>query len=265
MTDYFTELVARLRERGVPATQATDMITELADHVTQAGVDPSVEFGPAGTFAEELTTARGDGTGSAGPDAAAESWRWNADAFTEMRLLTEFGDQGWEVDRIDRIGRFVSRRDRQSPQRWTYHREIVTGKGSAVAVLRVLQTARCGEPRTRSRVGRPAGPAATQHLHREAVSGVRGLLPGVPYRVGDRLRLPAEPGPRWWVLGRLPARSTGRGSAHRRIRPGHAGRQRAARPPQADGRNGVLAHDRTRRRSGALDRRSLTGIIVLLE
>jgi hypothetical protein len=44
---------------------------------------------------------------------------------------TGFGDQGWEVERVDALRRFVCRRDPEYPQRWEYRRELVSPGDSA--------------------------------------------------------------------------------------------------------------------------------------
>lgn len=129
MTDYFTALAERLRAKGIPADRVTATVDDLVAHVADAGVDPETELGPVDEFADQLT-ARGapdEAPPSEDADSPAETWRWTADVFTELARLEEFGGQGWEVERIDRLGRFVSHRDRQRPQGWQYRREVMAG------------------------------------------------------------------------------------------------------------------------------------------
>ncbi|MEU4543751.1 hypothetical protein [Nonomuraea dietziae] len=129
MSTYFDELAVRLRERGVPEETVTATVADLTAYLAESGGDPEEEFGPAADFAQQLGAAPAS-------EGAAESstWRWTADIFVDERHLNEFGDQGWEVDRVDAAGWFVSRRDEDNPQRWEYRREVVTRKGRQALV-----------------------------------------------------------------------------------------------------------------------------------
>ncbi|OLT26173.1 hypothetical protein BJF79_43770 [Actinomadura sp. CNU-125] len=127
---YFDDLAARLRAAGVSADAAAGTVAELAAHVAESGTDPEDEFGPAAEFAAVLHPSGGGGE----PGPSDETWRWTADAFQDRRLLDRFGDQGWEVERVDSAGRFVSRRDPERPQRWDYRREtVLPGRRTALA------------------------------------------------------------------------------------------------------------------------------------
>ncbi|GAA2071273.1 hypothetical protein [Actinomadura alba] len=134
MTSYFDTLAERLRESGLSDEQIASTIDDLATYVTESGAAPEEEFGPAADFAEQLTAGHAQGADSAPSpeiDPAPETWRWTADAFHERKRLNEFGDQGWEVERVDALGHFVSHRDPARPQRWEYRRETVVVGGRA--------------------------------------------------------------------------------------------------------------------------------------
>ncbi|MFE3454414.1 hypothetical protein ACFXJ8_36375 [Nonomuraea sp. NPDC059194] len=132
MTGYFDELAVRLRERGVPEETVRATVADLTAYLAETDADPEEEFGPAAEFAEQL------GVGSVEESAAGEdTWRWTADVFADERRLNEFGDQGWEVDRVDALGWFISHRDPREPQRWEYRREVVTRKGRQALVERL--------------------------------------------------------------------------------------------------------------------------------
>ncbi len=136
MGDYFEELAALLRERGVPDERVTATIVDLAAYAEESGTDPEEEFGPAAGLAPRL----GGGPGpEADPDEAAgrQTWVWTTDVFVEKQRLGEFGDQGWEVERVDRFGRFVCHREPDRPQRWEYRREVVTPAGRAALIERL--------------------------------------------------------------------------------------------------------------------------------
>ncbi|GAA2362575.1 DUF2812 domain-containing protein [Nonomuraea africana] len=129
MSGYFDELAVRLRERGVPEDTVTATVADLTAYLAESGGDPEEEFGPAAGFARQL------GAAPATENAAESStWRWTADIFVDEHHLNEFGDQGWEVDRVDAAGRFVCHRDEDNPQRWEYRREVVTRKGRPALV-----------------------------------------------------------------------------------------------------------------------------------
>ncbi|MFF0312422.1 hypothetical protein ACFYSC_33745 [Streptosporangium sp. NPDC004379] len=139
MSDYFDALAALLRDRGVPAERVASTIEELAGHVAESGAAPEEEFGPVAAFADSLGGVTGDD--AAGGDdrtaSAGESWSWTADIFADERRLNEFGGQGWEVDRVDRRGMFVSHRDPERPQRWEYRRETVWPEGRRAVTERL--------------------------------------------------------------------------------------------------------------------------------
>ncbi|GAA1095066.1 DUF2812 domain-containing protein [Nocardiopsis composta] len=126
MSEYFDGLAARLAERGVDGERARAILDDLAAYVRESGADPEAEFGPAGEFAAELTGA-GDAGGGA-EEADPDVLRWTADVFEGPRSLNAFGEQGWEVDRVDRVGRFVARRDREHPQTWEYLQEVAASR-----------------------------------------------------------------------------------------------------------------------------------------
>src|SRR5690606_40370858 len=81
-----------------------------------------------------------------GGTATGERWTWTADIFTDQQRLNEFGEQGWEVQGIDRLGRFVCTRDPEHPQRWEYRREVVTPTGRDALTQRLAPEGRepCG-------------------------------------------------------------------------------------------------------------------------
>lgn len=136
MTDgtYFDRLVVLLREREVPQERIDELVRELTGYAEEAGADAAEEFGSVAELATQLSErdsagATGPGGSQLEPDDAAEAWVWTADAFKEQRLLDRFGGQGWEVDRLDRLGRFVCRRDLGHPMRWEYRRETLGHSG----------------------------------------------------------------------------------------------------------------------------------------
>ncbi|MFE0178344.1 hypothetical protein ACFWZ2_39160 [Streptomyces sp. NPDC059002] len=123
---YLIGLAERLRAHGVPADRVEATVTDLAAHLDESGADDAeAEFGPLDEFARQLAPESADGAPKT-PDATVETWRWTADTYVDEELLNRFGDEGWEVERVDAIGRFVSRRDTERPQRWEYRRELVT-------------------------------------------------------------------------------------------------------------------------------------------
>ncbi|MGW5096580.1 hypothetical protein ACWEQU_17760 [Streptomyces nodosus] len=127
MTDtatYFERLSALLSERGMPQARAEALVQELSAYAKEAARPVEEEFGPVEELAAQLAARGSTGTADE-PEAEADTWVWTADAFKDLRLLDHFGAQGWEVERLDRLGRFVCRRDRQAPMRWAYRRETV--------------------------------------------------------------------------------------------------------------------------------------------
>ena len=124
---YFDELAQLLRDRGLPAEQVSRTVDDLAAFVAESGTDPVQEFGTPEEFAPQVAPMDGadpSADGSA-PPATAETWTWRADAFNEQGVLNRYGDEGWEVERVDGMGRFVSHRAPENPQRWEYRRETV--------------------------------------------------------------------------------------------------------------------------------------------
>ncbi|MFJ2772922.1 hypothetical protein [Streptomyces sp. NPDC087300] len=124
---YLIDLAERLRAHGLPADRVEATVADLTAHLEESGADDAeAEFGPADEFAAQLVPA----TGERAPVAQGErveTWRWMADIYVDEELLNRFGDEGWEVERVDALGRFVSHRDLAEPQRWEYRRELVTG------------------------------------------------------------------------------------------------------------------------------------------
>jgi hypothetical protein len=124
--DYFTELTRRLAERGLPRERAAVLVAELTAYAAEAGADPRAEFGPADGFARQLAPEPPSGAdGPKAPEAGAQRWVWTADAYVDQDMMNRFGAQGWEIERVDRLGRFVSHRDEASALRWEYRRDVV--------------------------------------------------------------------------------------------------------------------------------------------
>ncbi|MFD4635651.1 hypothetical protein ACFVYR_31720 [Streptomyces sp. NPDC058284] len=123
---YLIGLAERLRAHGLPADRVEATVADLAAHLEESGAkDAEAEFGPAEEFAAQLVPATGERAPQA-PEERVETWRWTADTYVDEELLNRFGDEGWEVERVDAVGRFVSRRDMAQPQRWEYRRELIT-------------------------------------------------------------------------------------------------------------------------------------------
>ncbi|MFE3522130.1 hypothetical protein ACFXOD_11105 [Streptomyces sp. NPDC059161] len=123
-TEYFTELGGLLRSGGMPEREAAATVADLRGYLAESGsVDPYEEFGGAEEFAARLTGRDPEER----PATAAETWKWTADIYTDRILLDEYGEQGWEVEGIDRFGRFVCRRDPDTAMRWEYRRETAHG------------------------------------------------------------------------------------------------------------------------------------------
>ncbi|ROQ34535.1 hypothetical protein EDD98_3576 [Streptomyces sp. PanSC19] len=125
---YFDELTAALRAAGVPEEQIARTADELRGHLAETGTSPEEEFGPAEDFAARLgglAPAPGE------PDEAAEHWTWTADLFNDRRMLAVHGAQGWEVEGLDPLGRFVCRRVPGVALAWEYRREVITGRRRA--------------------------------------------------------------------------------------------------------------------------------------
>jgi hypothetical protein len=66
-----------------------------------------------------------DATGHVSTAPRTQTWKWTSDAFAELQWLDRFGDQGWEVERVDALARFVGHRPTSGARRWEYRRETV--------------------------------------------------------------------------------------------------------------------------------------------
>ncbi|MEU8758866.1 hypothetical protein [Streptomyces sp. NPDC048659] len=161
---WFATLGEALTGAGVPEEQVARTADELRGHLAESGTGPEEEFGPAGRFAASLgglAPAPGE------PDGAAERWTWTADLFNDRRMLAVHGDQGWEVEHLDPLGRFVCRRAPGAPLAWEYRREVI-GLRRRAKVLGELDPEGwelCGEWLVYGYFKRPkaatTGPAAT--------------------------------------------------------------------------------------------------------
>ncbi|WP_329084166.1 hypothetical protein [Streptosporangium sp. NBC_01469] len=119
---YFDELAVLLAKAGMSADRVGATLEELAGYLAESGGDPEEEFGQAAELAKGLTATSAP---PAEPAADARTWSWTADLFHDVKMLNEYGAQGWEVDRVDARGLFICARDPEHPQQWEYSRELV--------------------------------------------------------------------------------------------------------------------------------------------
>ncbi|MGW0464380.1 hypothetical protein ACWDX6_03770 [Streptomyces sp. NPDC003027] len=165
---YFEQLATALRTAGVPRAQIDATVADLRGHLDRTGVTAEEEFGPAAAFAAQLG---GLAPLPGEPDEAAESWTWTADIFNDRRMLAVHGDQGWEVESLDALGRFVCRRAPGAALRWEYRREVIKGRrrDQVLAALEPEGWELCGEwmmygyfKRPKAASEGPAGELATR-------------------------------------------------------------------------------------------------------
>ncbi|WP_405611852.1 hypothetical protein [Streptomyces sp. NBC_01508] len=123
-TGYFEQLATALRAGGMAQREVTVTVTDLTAYLAETGSRAEEEFGPVEDFAARLTGGGDDGDPEE-PEATAETWKWTTDIYNDRRLLNAYGDQGWEVERLDVFGRFVCRRTVGAALRWEYRREVL--------------------------------------------------------------------------------------------------------------------------------------------
>ncbi|MFI5805372.1 hypothetical protein [Streptomyces sp. NPDC051561] len=126
---YFERLTTALRTGGMTEEETAATVLDLMAYVADSAGDPAEEFGDPARFAARLT----GGDRVEEPEAEAETWKWTTDIYNDRRLLNQYGDQGWEVERVDRLGRFVCRRDPSAAQRWEYRREMANNSRERAA------------------------------------------------------------------------------------------------------------------------------------
>ncbi|MEU9098743.1 hypothetical protein [Streptomyces sp. NPDC048361] len=135
-TEYFTELSRLLADRGMPDHDVAATVADLTGYLAESGSpDAREEFGAPETFAERLTRGH-DGER---PEAGAETWKWTSDIYTDRLLLNRYGAEGWEVETIDFLGRFVCHRPSRDALRWEYRRETSHGAKERDALLAELE------------------------------------------------------------------------------------------------------------------------------
>jgi len=121
--DYFADLAECLAAVGMPERQVAKTVADLSGYLAETGApDAYEEFGAPEVFAARLV----EGRTAEEPGAGAETWKWTADIYADRKHLNHYGDQGWEVEGIDRLGRFVCRREPDAAMRWEYRREVAS-------------------------------------------------------------------------------------------------------------------------------------------
>ncbi|MFE5793681.1 hypothetical protein ACFQ8C_14060 [Streptomyces sp. NPDC056503] len=175
---YFEALSAALRTAGVTEDQIASTVAELRGHLAETDSPPEEEFGTAEEFAARLG---GTAPLAAEPSDGAETWVWTADLYSDRRLLAVHGDQGWEVEGLDPLGRFVCRRVPGAALRWEYRRELIGGKRRDGVLDRLTPEGweLCGEWTVFAYFKRP----------KAASEGPAGALDVLPERPGRRLFL----------------------------------------------------------------------------
>ncbi|MFF3315290.1 hypothetical protein ACFYV5_07225 [Streptomyces sp. NPDC003035] len=169
---YFEELAAALRTAGVTEEQIASTVADLRAHLAETGSGAEEEFGPAAAFAAQLG---GLAPSPGEPAEEAESWTWTADLFNDRRMLAVHGDQGWEVESLDSLGRFVCRRAPGVALRWEYRREVIRGhrREQVLAELSPEGWELCGEWLVYGYFKRPKAASAGR-------AGALGTLPATP-------------------------------------------------------------------------------------
>ena len=122
LVSYLDELTALLRDRGVSEERVRATVDDLSSFLMEGGLDPEEEFGPVTDFADDLLGKTGSES-----EAAPETLVWGADAFEAHARMNEMGAQGWELERLDGMGRFVGHRG-ETPQVWEYRQVIAPGR-----------------------------------------------------------------------------------------------------------------------------------------
>ncbi|WP_438291506.1 hypothetical protein [Streptomyces sp. HUAS TT7] len=136
-TEYFAELGRLLAARGMPEQEVSATVADLTGYLAESGsADAREEFGAPDVFADRLTQGRTAERPEA--EAGAETWKWTADIYTDRLLLNQYGAEGWEVEEIDFVGRFVCRRP-DAAMRWEYRRETAHGAKGREALLADLE------------------------------------------------------------------------------------------------------------------------------
>ncbi|MDQ6775548.1 MAG: hypothetical protein M3071_04850, partial [Actinomycetota bacterium] len=98
---YLEQLDQALKRRGLDPARAAEVIGEVSDHLAQSGERPREAFGEPDHYAAALLAADNS---NGDPEQHYEARTFRATALDEIKILTDLGNDGWELTGVGLVG-----------------------------------------------------------------------------------------------------------------------------------------------------------------
>lgn len=140
---YLEQLERALTRRGLDAAHTAEVIQELTNHLNDSGDRPRETFGEPDEYAAALVAA--DQPEATEPDQRYEVRTFRATAFDEMAILSDLGQQGWELTGVRDFGLHARRLDEPTARtQWEYERRQAVRRGPVLEEMETAGWTQCG-------------------------------------------------------------------------------------------------------------------------
>ncbi len=140
---YIETLERALRRRGLDASHTAEVIKEVTNHLNESGDQPWDTFGDPEQYAADLVAA--DQPDATEPEQRYETRTFRATAFDEVEILSDLGQDGWEVTGVRDFG-LNARRPEEPTARtnWEYERRQALRRGPVINEMETAGWRQCG-------------------------------------------------------------------------------------------------------------------------
>ncbi len=119
---YLEFLTIHLQRRGVAEERIGQIVGEMEARLAESKESPVASFGSPADYAEKMATSDEHSRGT----SSSENWHkrtFMASAYDEMEILSDAGQEGWELINVGFLSLFCRRPvDLTQAHRWEYKR-----------------------------------------------------------------------------------------------------------------------------------------------
>lgn len=142
-TTYLEQLANALGHRGLDSARIAEVIEEVNNHLEESGESPQEAFGEPDEYAVSLTAS--EQPGARDREEGYEVRTFRATAFDEMKILSDLGQDGWELIGVRDFGLHARRAENPSTRGiWEYERRQALRPGPISEDMEAAGWTPCG-------------------------------------------------------------------------------------------------------------------------